>query len=280
MKNVIILTLNWNGVDRLKTLAPTLINSLDGLNYQWLVKDNASEDNSCEYLESLENKNIKVIKYKNNLQNFSQGNNLLFNEASPADDDYVLLLNNDIIFNDKASIKKMIKLMEEDSNIGVVGARLCFTNTKNLQHAGVVYSPRANSPLHFRLNQKSDANAEKDRLFQTVTGAVLLTKAEYYKRANYNKVSGNYGLSEIFHFAFDDVDLCLAIHYNMEKKILYCGSTDIYHEDSATLKKSPTNRLFLPHNLNVLRTKWAHRFCLDQLMYEQDPKYNLYVKLS
>jgi GT2 family glycosyltransferase len=275
MKHLNIFTLTWNGKELLTKLKNSLIPALSNINWTWFIKDNNSLDNTVEEVLSWGD-NIKVIAYKNNLQNFSQGNNLLFNEAAPKDEDYILLLNNDIIFNDKSSIKKMIKIMEENKNVGVVGARLKFTNTNNLQHAGVVFSRKTNSPLHFRLNQLSDNNAEKNRLFQVVTGAVLLTKAEYYKKSNKNS-SGNYGLDENYCWSFDDVDLCLAIYYNLEKKVVYCGSTDIYHEDSSSLKKMPSNRLFLPHNLNVLRTKWASRFCFDHEMYEKDSKFNLYL---
>lgn len=276
MNNLFILTLSWNGSNRLRVLYPSLVNSLSDMNYYFLVKDNNSDDDSVEYLKSLENDRVKVIEYKNNTQNFSQGSNLLFNEASPDDKDYILLLNNDVIFNDKTSIRNMISIMERDPEVGVVGARLLYTDTNKLQHAGVVFSNKTKAPAHFRLNQDSDNNAEKNRLFQVVTGAVLLTKAGYYREVCKNKASGVCGMDEEYHWGFDDVDLCLAIKYNMEKKIVYYGKSNIFHEDSASLKKSPINRLFLAHNLNHLFYKWRHRYCLDFDMYEKDPKFNLY----
>jgi len=270
-----ILTLTWNGIDKLTKLKDSLLPALSNIEYNWIIKDNASTDNTAEIVASWRG-NIKLIKHPNNLQNFSQGTNMCFNEAAPNDNDYVLLLNNDIIFNDKTSIEKMIRLMDKDSSIGVVGARLLFTNTNRLQHAGVVFNHDNKAPVHFRLNEITDDAAEKNRLFQVVTGAVLLTKAEYYRKVHHNVKSGNDGMDEKYHWGFDDVDLCLAIHYNMEKKILYCGNTNIYHEDSSSLKKVPTNRLFLNHNLIYLREKWQHRYCLDQYMYEKNQKFNIY----
>lgn len=272
-----ILTLTWNGIDKLTKLKDSLLPSLDGIDYNWLIKDNASTDNTAEIVSSWEG-NINCIAYKNNLQNFSQGTNLLFNEAAPKDNDYVLLLNNDVIFNDTTSIKKLIKLMDKDSHIGAVGARLLFTDTNKLQHAGVVFSNNTKCPAHFRLGQETDDNAFKNRLFQVVTGAVLLTKAEYFKNTCHNIKSGNDGMDENYHWGFDDVDMCLAINHNMSKKILYCGETNIYHEDSASLKKVPTNRLFLNHNLLHLHAKWEGIYCLDQYMYDKDSKFNIYEK--
>lgn len=271
-----IFTLTYNGVDLLKSLKESIVPALSNQDYIWYIKDNASTDNTFEIASSWGDK-VKVIKYKDNLQNFSQGCNLLFNEASPNDKDYILLLNNDIIFNDTTSINKMINIMEKDPSIGVVGARLLYTNTNKLQHAGVVFDNRTKAPLHFRLNEDTDLDSEKNRLFQVVTGAVLLTKAEYYRNA-YTNSDGNNGMDQNYFWGFDDVDLCLSIRYNLEKKVVYCGSTNIYHEDSKSLKKIPTNRLFLPHNMRHLHSKWLNRCCFDRFIYENNKDFNLYRK--
>ena len=109
-----------------------------------------------------------------------------------------------------------------------------------------------------------------------MTGAVALTKAEYFKSANTKNPSGISGMDENYHWAFDDVDLSLSIHHNMKKKIVYCGGTQIFHEESASLKKNPINKLMLNHNLTHLFTKWKPRYTIDQDIYTKDPKHNLY----
>lgn len=275
MSKLWIFTLTWNGCDKLTTLKNSLMPCLDNIDYQWLIKDNASKDNTVAIASEWGDR-VKVIPYKNNLQNFSAGMNYLFNEASPKDDDMILLLNNDVIFNDTTSIKNLINILQKDNKVGAVGARLLYTNTDRLQHAGVVFHNQIKTPTHFRANEKNDKNSEKNREFQVVTGAVLLTKGELFKNVCKNNKSGAYGMDENYHWAFDDVDLCLCIKYNMEKKIIYCGHTNIFHEESATLKKNPTNKLFMAHNVNYLKNKWEKRYTLDQDIYTKDSKYNLY----
>ena len=270
-----ILTLTWNNYEKLNRLKDSLIPALEGIDYAWIIKDNNSKDMTVE-LASTWGDNIKVIAHKDNLQNFSQGTNMCFNEASPSDHDDILLLNNDIIFNDTKSIKNMLRILNEHSDVGAVGARLLYTGTDKLQHAGVVFHNGTKAPAHFRLGQTSDDNATKNRTFQVVTGAVLLTKAEYYRKVCNNPKSGVNGMDENYHWGFDDVDLCLAIKHNMEKQIVYCGKTNIFHDDSASLKKTPTNRLFLNHNLSHLKNKWEHKYCLDWDMYNMDPKLNIF----
>lgn len=270
-----ILTLTWNAADKLTKLKESLIPALNGIDYTWLIKDNASIDNTVEVASQWGDK-VKCIPYKNNLQNFSAGMNFLFNEAAPADNDMVMLLNNDVIFNDTTSINNMTSILNKDHSVGVVGTRLLYTGTDRLQHAGVVFDKAHLMPSHFRLNERLDPNSQKNRLFQVVTGAVLLTKAEYYKNAfNKNKSSIN-GMDEGYHWAFDDVDFCLSIRYNMDKKIVYCGKNNVFHEESASLKKVPSNKLFMTHNRNYLLSKWRGRYSCDKDIYTSDSKYNLY----
>ena len=272
-----LMTLTWNACDKLTKLKESLLPALNGLDYTWLIKDNASNDDTVK-VASEWGDNVKVFPYKDNRQNFSAGMNYLFAEASPKDSDLVLLLNNDVIINDKDSIKNMIDVISKDDKVGAVGSRLLYTDTDKLQHAGVVFEEQYYLPTHFRANEKSDSNAEKDREFQVVTGAVLLTKGEYFRNAFEGNASGVKGMDEKYHWAFDDVDFCLSIKYNMEKKIIYCGKTNIFHEESASLKKNPANKLFMSHNVNYLRTKWSKRYITDKKLYEQNPTYNLYRK--
>lgn len=275
MNKLHILTLTWNGGDKLSKLYDSLMPALKDIDYQWLIKDNASKDDTVAIASAWEG-NIQVIPYKDNRQNFSEGCNFLFKEAAPKDDDYVMLLNNDIVVNDKTSIKNMMSLIQNDNTIGMVGARLLYTNTSKLQHAGVVFDPTYRTPMHFRAGQITDDAAEQNREFQVVTGAVCITKAAYFRQAAANNKSGINGMDENYHWAFDDVDLCLSIKFNMNKKIVYCGKTNIFHEESASLKKNPTNKLFLTHNLQYLAQKWQNKFVIDRAIYENNSKHNLY----
>lgn len=269
------MTLTWNACDKLTALKESIMPALEGIDYTWIIKDNASKDDTVAVANTWGDK-VKVIAYKNNLQNFSAGMNYCFNEASPGDKDYVMLLNNDVVFNDKTSIHNMINVMKNDSKVGAVGARLLYTNTDQLQHCGVVFVPKLRTPTHFRAGEKTDDNALKNREFQVVTGAVLLTNGETFKNSFTKNKSGINGMDENYHWAFDDVDLCLAIKYNQDKKIVYCGNTNIFHEESASLKKNPANKLFMNHNVNYLMEKWHGRYEIDIDTYTKNPNHNLY----
>ncbi len=272
-----ILTLNYNGKTKLEKLYPTLINSLNGIEYSWHIRDNGSSDNSIDLKNVWNNDSVIFSRINHNIDGFATGCNYLFNIASPNDNDLILLLNNDITFNDTNSIKNMISLVKNDQTIGVVGAKLNYTNTDKLQHAGVVIDRNRNLlPNHFRANEIEDNNSRKNREFTAVTGAVLLTKALYYKDVSKNLHSGNRGMLETYFFCFEDVDLCYHIKYNLNKKIVFCGQTNIFHDESYTLKQNNYNKLLFKQNIDTFLSRWKSKCIDDNQLYLENKNYNLY----
>lgn len=266
-----ILTLTWNNRQRLANLKESMMPALEGIDYTWFIKDNASIDKTYEEASTWGDK-VKAIKYKDNLQNFSQGMNYLFNTASPKDNDLVLLLNNDITFGDKTSIKKMISMLHDD--VGAVGAKLLYTGTNKIQHAGVIF-PSHGLPLNYRRGDINDAQASENRYFQVVTGAITLMKASTYKNICTTNKSGIGGLCEDLIWCFDDVDACLSIVNNQKKKIAYYGEAKIFHDESASLKENPVNKLFMDYNVKYFLNKWKGRYLNDLDKYATNSKYNL-----
>lgn len=262
-----ILTLHWNKKEAIQKLKNTLIPCLSNVEWQWHIKDNASNDGSDIMFKTWKEPNIKIYYYPDNTLNFSEGVNWTFNQAKPKDEDMLLLLNNDVYFGDTLSIDKMIKILS-NPDVGIVGARLLYPNSNLLQHAGVVINKNIGTPCHYRHKQQDDKLSQLNREFQAVTGAVMLTKCELFRKNN--------GLDNKFIWAFDDINYCMDIRYNHGKKIIYCGETDIYHEESASLKINPINRIFLNQNIKYFFQKWRNKYTIDQGLYEQDPGHMLY----
>jgi len=265
------LTLTWNGQDKLEKLSPTFFDATKDLNAEviWYIRDNGSKDDTLKYLESEKERwgdNLKVLDAGHNRESFAGGVNSLWKMADVADDDIILMLNNDIVFNDTVSVQKILDLHKK-TKADVVGCRLLFENTTKLQHAGVIYSKKYGlMPFHYRPSEESDAEAEKDRYFQSVTAAFCLVTG-----SSFNKIGG---MDEGFKWAFDDIDMCMQIRAN-GGKIAYCGSTNIYHEESATLKKNPVNKMFQGPNVERFRKKWSGKYEIDHDLYLGNPSYNV-----
>ncbi len=280
-----VLTLSWNGREKLLKLRPGLCAGLmrithsngklkDGFESpEWYIRDNGSKDGTVDEIKrwaSLSDCPIPttVFDVDHNRDSFAQGMNFLFERTKAADDDVILLLNNDVVIEDANSLKNMFNLMN-NTRAGVVGARLLYPGGGRLQHAGVIFSNRyGNMPFHFRPNEEADDNSRKNRYFQAVTAAVCMVRAGSYRRVG--------GMDEGFRWAFEDIDLCLRI--GQTEKIAYCGETVILHEESATLKKNPVQKMFMISNVARFKNKWWDgqnpRYLLDHQAYLNNSSHN------
>jgi len=276
------LTLSWEGIEDLKKMRLGLCQNMAILYNkegklmpgcevaEWHIRDNGSKDGTVKEVNGwryLSDSNVICTPYDigHNRDSFATGVNYLFEKANPKDDDLVVLVNNDVEFPKHDSILKMHRLMKK-TKAAVVGVRLLYTGTDKLQHAGVIFGPRyGNMPYHFRHGEKSDSNAKKNRYFQAVTAAVCLINPVSFRRVG--------GMDEKFDgWCFEDVDLFLRI--GQDEKIAYCGDTFIYHEESASLKKNPVNKLFMNKSVRYFREKWSGKYDLDHEKYLADSKYN------
>jgi GT2 family glycosyltransferase len=270
-----ILTLTWQGLDKLQKVYDGLAKSIipTGHSAIWYIRDNGSTDGTAEWLERreefnfVESKNnhlqIAPMFVNHNRDNFAQGVNSLYEKAAPKMNDFILLLNNDIVFSDDVSLKNMLQLMD-NSKIGVVGARLLYNDSNKLQHAGVIMGPRyGNMPFHYRHKEESDKDAEKNRYFQAVTAACCLVRVKAWQTMDHH-----------LSWAFEDIDLNFRIG-QAGWKIAYCGQTTIYHEESATLIKNPVNKMFMPQNVKRFKDKWFGKYDIDHEKYLNDKNYNL-----
>lgn len=260
-----VLTLNWNGNDLLKNMIPGLLQNLKQCNmeYSILIRDNGSNDDSISTIKSF--KDIQLYKMNHNRDNFAKGVNFLFDCAKPSKEDIILLLNNDIQFNDDTSLNKMLKLMNKP-NTAIVGSRLTYDKEK-ISHDGVIFSSsKGNMPWHFREGQNIKEVDNKNRYFQAVTAACCLIKSDAFIKAG--------KLDQNLHWAFEDIALNLDVSINQNKKIICCSETNITHTTSNSLKKNPVNKLFLQHNVSYFKKKWYGKYKIDHENYN-NKNYNL-----
>lgn len=256
------LTLSWNGEDKLKNLSKGLFDNFSKLDMEchWHIRDNGSKDNTKSAVKDF--KNTHLYEVNHNRDNFAQCVNFLFKESGASHGDIILLLNNDVEFASDNSLASMYNLIKGGSS--AVGARLLYSGTNKLQHAGVIFSKQYGfMPWHYRRGEESNKAAEKNRYFQAVTAAVCMIDASSFIRVE--------GMDEVFRWAFEDVDLMLKIGQN--GKIAYCGKTKIYHEESASLNKNPVNKMFLEHNVAYFKKKWFGKYDIDHDKYLNDSKY-------
>ena len=121
--DVSVIIVNYNGKRYIDTLFKSLYElELDDIKLQIVFVDNASSDDSVEYLEkNYKSEILKIVRSKENT-GFAGGNNL---GVKNSDGKYIALLNNDTKV-DKQWIKTLYNRIKDDDTVGMINSKLLF----------------------------------------------------------------------------------------------------------------------------------------------------------
>lgn len=180
------------------------------IDYEVIVIDNASTDESVQSIDQLNNNKIRLIVNKINL-GFAKANNQAVKEARG---EYLLFLNSDIIVQDDA-IEKLFNFYQRQENIMHFFGGKLFNKDKTPQPScGPFYSlPVVFCALFLRGDYwgltRYSPNVIKE--VNWISGACILTKKEYFNQIN--------GFDENIFMYMDEIDLL----YRAKKQGLKVG---------------------------------------------------------
>ena len=171
--------------------------------FEILVVDNGSTDGTGDWLAgAARDGRLRAVASAENL-GFSRGCNL---GAAHARGRYLLFLNNDMEVL-PGWLDPMVRTLDADPDVGVVGARLLFPDG-TVQHAGVAMvdcvdeTPPLIGGQHKSYRKPGDdPEVLRPQLLQVVTGACLMIRPEVFAAVD--------GFDEGYWNGNEDVDLCL-----------------------------------------------------------------------
>ena len=242
-KNIAVLILNWNGVKLLQKYLPSVV-KYNSSEAEIIVVDNASEDDSIEFLKNTY-PNIKCIEFKNNY-GFAKGYNKAINLIPH---EYLILLNSDVRVSENW-LQAPIEFLK--SNIDYAACQPKILDDK--------------SPLKFEYAGASGGFIDalgypfcRGRLFDTLendegqydhiidvfwaSGAALFVKREVYLNLG--------GLDESFFAHQEEIDLCWRI-LNKGHKIACIPQSKVYHLGGSSLHKSSPMKTYLNFRNNLV----------------------------
>ena len=226
-------------------------NSGDSLEYEVIVVDNGSTDGTANWCEH----EVKVhthLRYCRNAQNlgFAKGNNL---GASLARGQYLLFLNNDTLVQPRW-LSEMLRVIESDRSVGIVGIKQLFPYTDVVYHTGVVFGPDR-SPQH--LYPHLDASlpfVNHQRAYQAVTGSCLLIDRALFTDCG--------GFDEGYVNGYEDTDLCMAVKEHGRTTVC-CTTAFIYHYGQISEGRTADD----DENAARFARKWRDRVRVDRDEY-------------
>lgn len=222
---VFIVLLNWNGCRDTSLCLDSLsfLEKSDLFSKFIIVVDNGSSDDSVSVLGELNKKfDFILLKSSENL-GFSGGNNIGIQYALNNKADFIWLLNNDTIVDEK-SLQEMVTLMLANHKVGVVGSSIFFMDSPHeLQSfgGGKIYGVSGHT--------RNYISEVPDNKIDYLTGCSLLVRREVFESVGL--------LNDDYFFLWEDVEFSQKV-----KKYGWCLSVAskslVYHKASSSVKKS------------------------------------------
>lgn len=123
MINFVFVILHYQNIDDTTNCIDSIkrLNGLNDENYKIVLVDNKSPNNTGTELENKfkNDENVDVILLDKNY-GFSKANNIAFKKAQEYNPSYILVLNNDILFEDEDFILKLNKVQNEAESYDII----------------------------------------------------------------------------------------------------------------------------------------------------------------
>lgn len=242
MATVSVVILNYNGRNFLQQFLPSVIRHTPA-EYQIVVADNASDDDSVEFVRG----HYPAVKLILNATNggFSKG----YNEAlKKIESKYYVLLNSDVEVSD-GWCEHVISEMEKDPKIAAAQPKvLSFQEKNRFDYAGAAGGyidmfgyPFCRGRIFDEIEEDKGQYDDMREIFWA-TGACLFVRSDVYHKAG--------GLDEDFFAHMEEIDLCWRIR-NMGYRILYIPQSRIYHVGGGTLSRLSPRKTYLNFRNNL-----------------------------
>ena len=207
----------------LNQLIESLNNAYSGTSSQLqiLVSWNGTDEDE----QKIKSCRFETLIAQRSLYHFAKNMNSL---AVLAAGEYIALLNDDLIL-DPHSLDAAISVLEQKSDMGLVGGKLRDKQGR-LRHAGINFDSR--SSAYHQLENFVDADSESANIsgvVPAVSGAFMVINKD-----NFLKLK----LNENYQACGEDVELCLDVRENLNKSIWYCAQASGIHEAETTRKQS------------------------------------------
>ncbi|MEO6693611.1 MAG: glycosyltransferase family 2 protein [Ignavibacteria bacterium] len=224
--DLLIQIINYNTKKYLAICLESLFADLSGsgINYKIIVLDNNSNDNLKE-LELLYSDNNISFHYSKINFGFGGGHNFI---SKMDDSQYTLILNSDIKFIEKDSVKRLYDGLKASKLYKVSGPKLVEENmVQQMFDHGELFG------IYSWIKNNYGSSYWKPRTKQTqaawVSGAVFLIETNLYKSVN--------GFDKKFFLYKEEEDLCKRIRDSGEK-ILYDPTVSVMHYGHVVAKRN------------------------------------------
>jgi len=246
-----IIIVNWNVADLLLNSIQSIVQNAPTMEYEIIVVDNNSSDDSLSRLE-VQYPFVKVIANKENL-GFGKANNQGIEIATGS---YILLLNPDTIII-KDSLQKMMNVIEDNSEIGMIGPQLLDKDLNPLQGGAKLTRSLASGVLLDLLNielipfighfiskiLRYPYDLSNPSFVEVISGSAMMFRKSIIEEIG--------GLDERYFMAGEDVELCDRFR-KTGHKVFYFPEAKIIHFNQSCTPRNPVE-IFVNRYMSVAK---------------------------
>jgi GT2 family glycosyltransferase len=239
-----IVILNWNTRHQLAKFLPFLLKYTPLGQNQIFVADNASTDDSVDFVK-LNFPDVQLITLDKNY-GFAEGYNRALSQIEAK---YYILLNSDIEVTENW-FPPLIRLLESDSQIAACMPKfLSYTDRENFEYAGAAggYIDYLGYPFCkgriFDSLEKDNGQYNGTYEVFWATGACMAVRADVYHKLG--------GLDAFFFAHMEEIDICWRM-LNAGYKIYCTTESVLYHIGGGTLPKGNPHKTFLNFRNNLI----------------------------
>ncbi|MGL5383300.1 MAG: glycosyltransferase family 2 protein [Culicoidibacterales bacterium] len=228
-------------------------------NYEIILVDNQSTPQQRQLFNQLAEEIVEMKILEANYEfNYAKLNN---QAVAQSDGDYILLLNNDTIWTEEATLTRLLGIAQLPE-VGAVGCRLLYPD-QTIQHAGVILGYHEIAG-HSGVGLAADAPGHYGRNVSLYNYSAMTAACLLVKRAQYDAVAG---LDERFQVAYNDVDFCLKLMTNGWYNV-HAGQVSMIHAESKSRGHDSLQSQRYQQECQLMEQKW-------QQLLHRDPYYNL-----
>tara|TARA_S200000501_G_scaffold374577_1_gene424481 strand:- start:1231 stop:2079 length:849 start_codon:yes stop_codon:yes gene_type:complete len=240
-----LIVLTWNNVETLEKCLES-IKKVDTDNLKVSIVDNCSTDNT-DVMLSNKFSNYSVIVNDQNLK-YAGGYNTALDNMNIADEDYVVLLNDDTIVSKNFIDELISPLLNDKKSIISVPKILYASNINKIWYAGGKVNLWNGKISHIGIRDFDGPKYSFINETDYATGCCFCIKYSEFKKLNYFDLS--------FDMYCEDVDLSLRAKA-LNRTIIYNPKSVILHKVSESLGEHS----FLKNKLKIqsqLKLFWKH----------------------
>ena len=266
MTNIAVVILNWNGEKLLEEFLPSITQYSKREDTEIYVADNASSDNSINFIKQNHPEIKLVINDKN--YGFAEGYNVALKKIEA---NYYVIINSDVEVTENW-LDGLYKTIKSDEKIAAVQPKIkSYKDKRFLEYAGAAggmidrYGYTFCRGRIFNVFEEDNNQYEKQADIFWASGACIFIKADLFHEVG--------GFDADFFAHMEEIDLCWRLK-NRGYKIVYTPSSTVYHVGGATLEESNPFKTYLNFRNNLfllyknLSDKYFYRIFLARMILD------------